>query len=166
MKEDVTKTEFIKLPVSSAPFLSNLYRFDELTTMQLYDVLQLRAEVFVVEQDCVYQDVDGNDTQALHLLIYDAKRLVAYARIFLPGVQDPQHAIIGRVVVRQAYRKEGLGKKLMNEAIAVLSEQGRTPSIKISAQSHLQNFYSALGFIATGKDYLEDGIPHSEMIRP
>ena len=98
--------------MSSAPFLSNIYRFDELTTMQLYDVLQLRAEVFVVEQDCVYQDADGNDTQALHLLIYAAKRLVAYARIFLPGVQDPQHAIIGRVVVRQAYRKEGLGKKI------------------------------------------------------
>ena len=152
--------------MSSVPYHICFLRFNELTTLQLYDLLQLRADVFVVEQDCVYQDVDGKDYQAHHLLIYDAKRLVAYSRIFLPGVQDPEHAIIGRVVVHQAYRKEGLGKRLMSESIAALSEQGRTPSIKISAQSHLQNFYSALGFIATGKDYLEDGIPHSEMIRP
>lgn len=142
------------------------YRFNMLTVQQACDVFQLRSEVFVVEQDCVYQDIDGQDANALHLLAYDdSETLVAYARIFEKGAKDPDYAWIGRVVVRQSYRKKRLGHELMKQAIGIIEKTHVHAPIKISAQSHLVRFYAALGFVATGKNYIEDGIPHSEMVR-
>lgn len=139
--------------------------FNKLTVHQAHDIFQLRAAVFVVEQDCVYQDIDGLDSVARHLLMYKNEQLVAYARLFNKGEQHKEYAVIGRVVVRQTYRSKGLGYQLIEKTITALSKEGKIPPIKISAQSHLKAFYENLGFVSTGNDYMEDGIPHSEMVR-
>lgn len=137
--------------------------FDELTTDELYALLQLRAEVFVVEQDCVYQDVDGKDQKAIHVLGYKDHDLVAYTRIFGPGDYFKQ-ASIGRVVVRQNERQHKYGYHLMQRSIAVVLNRFGEKTIKISAQTYLKAFYNNLGFSETGEQYLEDGIPHMAMI--
>ena len=162
---DVTKTELIKLPVTKVPYQCICLDYDKLTVQQLHDVFQLRAAVFVVEQQCVYQDIDGWDNKAQHLLIFEQQELVAYARLFARGIQHAEYAIIGRVVVSQTHRLKGLGHQLMEKAVTALSKKGKTPPVKISAQSHLKAFYEKHHFQATGKAYLEDGIPHIEMIR-
>ena len=138
--------------------------FEELTTKELYQILQLRAEVFVVEQDCVYQDVDTKDFSSLHILGFDKKHLAAYARIVKPGVTFKEMSI-GRVVVSPTHRGIRLGERLMLKSIQFVENKLGTQPIRISAQSHLQKFYSDLGFVFTGKKYLEDGIPHVEMLR-
>lgn len=134
--------------------------FDELTTTELYDLLQLRSEVFVVEQDCVYQDVDGKDQKAIHVLGYDAGHLAAYTRIFKAGDYFDMTSI-GRVVVSPKSRGLDYGKEVMKASIAFAKAEH---PIKISAQCYLKKFYNDLGFQETGKEYLEDGIPHMEMI--
>ncbi|GAA0872727.1 GNAT family N-acetyltransferase [Gangjinia marincola] len=140
------------------------YSFQDLSTQQVYDILQLRAEVFVVEQDCVYQDVDDKDQKALHVLGYDSQeKLIAYTRCFAPGEYFEQ-ASIGRVVVRKDQRSEGYGYDLMKYSIAQIQSNFYTTTIKISAQTYLHQFYTSLGFIPIGKEYLEDGIPHIAMI--
>lgn len=136
--------------------------FTELTIQQLYDILQLRAAVFVVEQNCVYQDIDGKDPVATHILGYEANTLVAYTRYFNPGDYFDQ-ASIGRVVVHTDYRKNDYGKKMMHASIAFAKANNHT-IIKISAQCYLDKFYSDLGFKSTGATYLEDGIPHQAMV--
>jgi ElaA protein len=142
------------------------YQFSELTPFQLYDLLALRAEVFVVEQDCVYQDLDGLDQQSLHLLTYNQKgKLVAYARILAAGLSYPDYASIGRVVTSPTVRGGGLGYELMRQAYQVLVDAYGAQAVKISAQAHLQGFYGKLGYIGTGQVYLEDGIPHRAMIK-
>jgi len=129
-------------------------------------MFQLRSEVFVVEQDCVYQDIDGLDPKANHLFVYDSENLVAYARLFDPNIFTPGKAVIGRVVVRETYRGMGLGHDLIRFCLEALKKGDKiSPPIKISAQKHLQKFYESHGFISTGKEYLEDGIPHCEMHR-
>jgi len=152
------------LLVTDSPYQFQKLVFGELTITQLHDIFQLRAAVFVVEQQCDYQDIDGWDKKAQHLLVYDQQILIAYARLFEKGAQNEKYAIIGRVVVRQTHRSKGLGHLLMQQAVASLSEKGEAPAIKISAQSHLKAFYETHGFVATGNEYLEDGIPHSEML--
>ncbi|MEZ5004392.1 MAG: GNAT family N-acetyltransferase [Chitinophagales bacterium] len=138
--------------------------FEELTNQELYDLLQLRAAVFVVEQDCAYQDLDGLDQRSLHLLGYHQKELVASARILPPQLKYPDAAAIGRVVTAISVRNKGIGKTLMQKAIAEARRMFPDVDIKISAQCYLDKFYKELGFKVISAVYLEDGIDHQEMI--
>lgn len=137
--------------------------FNQLNTTELYDLLQLRSEVFVVEQDCVYLDIDGKDTKALHVLGYKDNKLVAYTRIFKPGDYFKE-ASIGRVVVKDTQRQYGYGYNIMNASIKAINDHYNTFEIRISAQTYLKRFYNNLGFKEVGEEYLEDGIPHVNMI--
>mgnify|MGYP001343483671 FL=1 len=136
--------------------------FNELSLTELYNVLQLRSEVFVVEQNCVYQDVDGKDEKAIHLIGTFNNEIVAYVRIFKPGDYF-EAASIGRVVVKQSYRDRKWGYDLMQEAIEVTKTVLNETYITISAQLYLKKFYENLGFVQTSEMYLEDDIPHIEM---
>jgi ElaA protein len=144
--------------------ITKLKHFTQLNTTELYDLLQLRSEVFVVEQDCVYQDIDGKDEKALHILGYKNKKLVAYTRVFKPGDYF-EAASIGRVVVAVNERKNKFGYDIMIAAMEAVKKQFNTNEISISAQTYLKRFYNKLGFYETGEPYLEDGIPHIKMIR-
>jgi ElaA protein len=137
--------------------------FDALTTRELHDVLRLRAEVFVVEQDCAYQDIDGRDPDCLHILGQAGETLIAHARVVPPA--DPTSSVsIGRVVVAQAGRGTGVGRELMR--VAITEATARWPgTIHVSAQAYLVEFYRSLGFEQVGPGYLEDGIPHLGMDR-
>ena len=139
--------------------------FEELTTTELYAVLRLRSEVFVVEQECAYPDLDNSDQKALHLMGYDAEQeLVAYTRLFGPGIKYDQ-ASIGRVVTSKKARGTGAGRALMEKSIATVEARFGKGAIKIGAQQYLQKFYTSLGFVQSSEMYLEDKIPHIEMIR-
>lgn len=138
--------------------------FKELSTQELYDLLQLRSEVFVVEQNCVYQDIDGKDQKALHLLGYKNNVLVAYTRCFPPGVYFEEPAI-GRVLVRRSERMNSYGHEIMKASIEALEQRFPGTSIKLSAQTYLQAFYQSHDFQKSGEGYLEDGIPHIPMLR-
>jgi len=138
--------------------------FNELTLASLYEVLQLRAEVFVVEQNCPYQDVDGKDQKAIHILGYYKEQLVAYTRVFEPGYYF-DNASIGRVVVRENARQYGFGKDIMKASIAFIEDTLDLNTIELSAQTYLKKFYNDLGFQEIGEGYLEDDIPHIRMIK-
>ncbi|MBU2949676.1 GNAT family N-acetyltransferase [Tamlana agarivorans] len=138
--------------------------FEDLTTTELYKLLKLRSEVFVVEQDCVYQDIDGKDDKALHVLGYKGKKLVAYTRIFEPGYYF-EASSIGRVVVAKNEREHKYGYELMETSIEAIRIHFKETKIKISAQYHLKKFYNNLGFKEVGDTYLEDDIPHIAMFR-
>lgn len=138
--------------------------FFELTIHELHDLLQLRSQVFVVEQDCVYQDIDGKDHKALHIIGWLNTKVIAYTRCFAPGLYFPQ-AAIGRVVVDEKYRKDGYGHIIMKASIKAIETHYKTETIKLSAQTYLEHFYKTHGFKTTGTEYLEDGIPHIAMIR-
>lgn len=137
--------------------------FDQLTTTELHDILQLRSEVFVVEQDCVYQDIDGKDLKALHIIGEKDGKVVAYTRCFKPGIYFKE-AAIGRVVVPIDQRKYGYGHSIMKASVAAIKDNYQTDVIKLSAQTHLKKFYEAHGFTQIGEGYLEDGIPHIAMV--
>lgn len=137
-------------------------RFEALTAIELYNLLQLRSEVFVVEQNCPYQDVDNKDQIALHLIGEDNGETVAYARLFKPKDYF-EEASIGRVVVKPSYRDKKLGHILMREAIYFMKHQFGETKITISAQLYLKKFYESHGFIQTSETYLEDDIPHIKM---
>lgn len=141
--------------------------WSELTTDELYELLALRAEVFVVEQTCPFQDLDGLDRRegVWHLLGYQGELLAAYARIMAPGIGDESGAAIGRVVTSHKARGGGLGHKLISEAVKACEARWPTHSIWLGAQAHLQGFYSQHGFVAEGEGYLEDDIPHMGMRR-
>jgi ElaA protein len=139
-------------------------RFNELSTQELYELLQLRAEVFVVEQNCVYQDVDGKDQKALHVLGYFEDNLAAYTRIFNKGDYFEETSI-GRVVTSPKYRAMKFGHDLMQVSIDAVEENFNETAITISAQEHLEKFYNAHGFIKSSESYLEDDIPHIQMKR-
>ena len=139
--------------------------YDELGKAELYQLIQLRVEIFVVEQDCPYQDLDGKDPSAYHLMGKDDQgEIVAYTRLLAPGVSYPNYASIGRVVVSEKVRKFGFGKTLMRRSVDACKELFPIHDIKISAQTYLSRFYTELGFNAIGEEYLEDGIPHVAMI--
>lgn len=138
--------------------------FSELTTTELYQILQLRAEVFVVEQDCVYQDVDGKDQKSLHVFGFKNDKIVAYTRIFKPGDYF-DNASIGRVVIAASERKYGFGHDLMKASIKAVETYFKVDEITISAQKYLKKFYESHHFIQVGVEYLEDGIPHIRMDR-
>jgi ElaA protein len=137
-------------------------KFDELTAAELYAIMQLRNEVFVVEQDCVYQDADGKDPECYHLAGWDGKNLAAYTRIIPPGISYDQ-ASIGRVVTSPGYRGTGAGRLLMKESISKTFSLFNCNEIRIGAQVYLTKFYQSLGFIPGSEEYLEDDIPHIEM---
>ncbi len=138
--------------------------FNELTLNSLYEVLQLRAEVFVVEQNCPYQDVDGKDQKAMHILGYHKEQLVAYTRVFKPGYYF-DNASIGRVFVKENARQYGFGKDIMKASIAFIEDTLDLSTIELSAQTYLKKFYNDLGFKEIGEGYLEDDIPHIRMIK-
>ena len=135
----------------------------ELTNNELYDILQLRSEIFVVEQNCVYNDLDGLDKQAIHQFLKKDGEIVAYSRLLPPGTRFSEYSI-GRVVVKETERGTGLGIQMMEEAKNFILNEWKATSIKVSAQRYLQKFYENLGFKVVSDMYLEDGIPHYEML--
>jgi ElaA protein len=137
-------------------------RFNELSLTELYAMLELRSEVFVVEQNCVYQDIDGKDQRAIHLLGEINGVLVAYARLFRPNDYF-EEASIGRVIVKPSYRELKLGHELMTFAIKAIKDELGETKITISAQLYLKKFYQTHGFVPTSDMYLEDDIPHIQM---
>ena len=137
--------------------------FSELDTEDLYQILRLRSEVFVVEQDCVYQDIDNKDQNAIHLYYIENNQIVAYTRIFKAG-DYYENPCIGRVVVSKKNRGNDLGKKIMIDSMEYIKQNIKGEKIELSAQKYLDNFYKDLGFYKIGEDYLEDGIPHQRMI--
>ena len=141
----------------------NFKSFIELTASELYDILKLRSEVFVVEQHCVYLDTDDKDQSAYHFCGWLKGRLVAYTRILPPGISYPE-ASIGRVVTSPEFRKTGIGRTLMQKSIDIAFNQFNNPTIKIGAQVYLHEFYTTLGFKLSSEEYIEDGIPHIEML--
>ena len=138
--------------------------FDELTVYELYELLQLRSEIFVVEQDCVYQDLDSKDDKALHIIGKKDGKIVAYTRCFKSGIYF-EEASIGRVVVDAEYRKYGYGHDIMKASVNVIESHYNTSTIKLSGQTYLTKFYESHGFKQIGEGYLEDGIPHIAMIK-
>ena len=139
-------------------------KFNELTTHELYDIIQLRSEVFVVEQDCVYQDLDDKDKLAYHILGTLNNQIIAYARIFKSGDYFSEPSI-GRIVVKNEFRKHKYGYQLVLYSIQFIENNFKKSNIKISAQSYLVKFYNSLGFFQIGEEYLEDGIPHIKMVK-
>jgi ElaA protein len=136
--------------------------FEDLSIHELYDILRLRSEIFVVEQNCVYLDLDGKDKKGLHLLGEFEGKIVAYSRLFKPGISF-DNASIGRVVVDAHYRDRKWGHDLMREAIAGIQSHFGESKITIGAQLYLKKFYESHGFVQTSEMYLEDDIPHIEM---
>ena len=140
------------------------YKFNLLTPELLYQILTLRSEVFVLEQQCAYQDMDGLDRQSYHVLAKNQTGVFAYARILPPELHKDSHASIGRVVVAAHSRSGNWGKKLMQHAVKVCQNLYPNAPIEIAAQSYLTRFYHDLGFVNSGDFYLEDDIPHQTMI--
>jgi len=139
-------------------------KFNELTTNELYDCLKLRSDVFVIEQDCVYPDLDNKDKVAIHVLGKKDDKIVAYTRLFKPG-DCYLESSIGRVVVKKEERKYGFGHQLMDFSIQTINNYFKTSTIKIGAQKYLKKFYESHGFNQVGQEYLEDGIVHIHMIK-
>jgi ElaA protein len=137
--------------------------FNELTPVELYEIMKLRSEVFVVEQNCVFLDADDKDQIAFHFCGWDDKNLVAYVRL-LPPDSVYKEMSIGRVVTSPRYRKSGIGKKLMQQAIEMCYQLFGKDTIKIGAQLYLKKFYESFGFQQVEEMYFEDGIPHIHMI--
>lgn len=142
-----------------------LAAFDELSAAQLYQMLALRCEIFVVEQDCAYQDPDGLDLhpQTRHLNLWRGGQLLATARLLGPGAQAPGEVWIGRVAVARQARGQGLARELMRRAMAAAGECWPGRPLKLGAQAYVRDFYLSLGFVPLGPEYLEDGIPHQQM---
>ena len=137
-------------------------KWSEVSSEELYSVLRLRSEVFVVEQNCVYQDIDNKDQTAIHLLGYINKELIAYSRLFNEGDYFKETSF-GRAIIKKEKRGQGYGDELVKESLKTIKNYYGNKKIKISAQAHLKTFYSKHAFIAKGKEYLEDGIPHVSM---
>jgi ElaA protein len=140
-----------------------LKKFEELTVFELYAIIQLRNEVFVVEQNCPYQDADNKDLKAHHFMGWDGTTLVAYTRLIPPGISYTE-ASIGRVVSSPKYRGTGAGRRLMELSIENTLILFNCNTIKIGAQLYLKKFYESLGFTQSSEEYLEDNIPHIEML--
>lgn len=134
-------------------------RFSELTTDELYELLRLRSEIFVVEQDCVYQDLDLKDKRCIHLFGMENGEAVAGLRIIPAGISY-DYPSIGRLVVKETHRHNGYARKMMLEAIGIIKEELSGEKIRISGQAYLKNFYEGLGFVPVTDIYLEDGIEH------
>ena len=144
------------------PIIWKTKTFDELLTQELYQILRLRSEVFVVEQNCVYQDIDNKDQKALHLFGIVEGEIIAYSRLFKPGDYF-EFSSIGRVVVAEKHRDKNFGHELIDQSILEINRRFNVQNITISAQLYLKKFYESHGFVATSETYLEDDIPHIEM---
>ncbi len=139
--------------------------FNKLTVNELYDIMALRQKVFIIEQNCPYLDADGKDLFGMHLMGRDTEgELVAYTRLLPTGVSYPDYASIGRVVSSDKVRGKGVGKQLMHQSIQMMHKLFPNEPVKIGAQTYLLAFYTSLGFVSTGENYLEDDIPHTTMI--
>lgn len=138
--------------------------FEEFTVPELYNLLKARSEVFVVEQNCVYLDADGYDQQAIHVWAEEEGEILAYCRVFNKGIKYEETSL-GRVITTEKGRGRSLGKQLIKYAVETIENRYHTSEVRISAQDYLLRFYSEFGFVDTGKKYLEDDIPHTEMIR-
>lgn len=138
--------------------------FNELTPHQLYEIIKLRNEVFVVEQNCVFQDADDKDQLSFHFMQWAGNDLAGYTRLLKPGLAYEQMSI-GRVVTSPKYRRTGAGKELMAASIKKCYELFGNGHIKIGAQLYLKKFYESFEFVQAGEGYLEDGIPHIHMIK-
>ena len=146
------------------PIQFKIKSFNDLSVYELYEILQLRSEVFVVEQNCVYQDIDNKDQKALHLIGAINGKIIAYSRLFSAGDYFDL-ASVGRVVIAADYRDKKWGHLLVQEAILAIKTHFGSTKIKISAQLYLKKFYETNGFVATSEVYLEDNIEHLEMVR-
>ena len=142
---------------------SIIKKFSELSAEEIYNILKLRSEVFVVEQNCVYQDIDEKDQKAIHLFIEKNSEIIAYTRIFKKGDYYEENPSIGRVVVSKKERGKNLGKEIMKKSIYYIKENMDEKKIELSAQKYLDKFYKELQFYSEGEEYLEDGIPHQRM---
>ena len=138
-------------------------KFDELTNKELYEILQMRSKIFVVEQNCPYLDADGVDLNSYHVMLKDGEELVAYLRVIEKGARL-EEVSIGRVITLKTRRREGLGSIIMREGLKVAKEKFGAKKIKIGAQVQAQPFYESLGFRVCSEHYMEDGIPHVYMV--
>ncbi|MGL5415363.1 MAG: GNAT family N-acetyltransferase [Clostridium sp.] len=138
-------------------------KFNDLTTEELYKILGLRNEIFIIEQDCIYLDCDNKDFKAYHLFLEEKDEVIAYLRILEKGVSFDEIGI-GRVSVKKRYRGKGISRELMLKGIHFIENNLNEDTIKIQAQAYLLKFYSSLGFKQISKEYLEDGIPHIDMM--
>jgi len=138
-------------------------RFYQLNNLELYNILQLRNQVFVIEQNCIYQDADGKDEIAKHIFLKNGHRIVTYLRVLRAGDYF-ENSSIGRIVTHPAYRRQGYATQAIFKAIDMICVGWQERYIEISAQTYLTNYYTRLGFKKTGEEYLEDGIPHIRML--
>lgn len=138
--------------------------FEELTNSELYRILQLRSAVFVVEQNCVYQDIDGYDIEAAHLFVKKGEDIIACSRLLPAGTVYKEEASFGRIVVDLDERKGGFGRDLVSKSLDVLIKDWKETRIKIQAQVYIKHFYRSFGFKEVSEAYLEDGIPHVDML--
>ena len=138
-------------------------RFNELSVEEIYQILKVRADVFIIEQKCIYKDIDGKDEKAMHVMGKNNNEIIAYTRI-LEGGEDYDFPSISRVVVKKENRGKERGRKIMKESIKYIVEELKEKTIVLAAQKYLEKFYRELGFIAEGEEYLEDEIPHQKMI--
>lgn len=140
--------------------------FDDLDLRTLYELLALRTSVFCVEQNCPYQDIDGKDPLAWHVLVHRQGELAGTARVLMPGESYPDASSVGRVANRADLRGQKIGQVLMDAAVKACELRFPEYPIRIGAQRYLSGFYSQFGFVQSGPDYLEDGIVHVPMIKP
>ena len=140
-----------------------LKSFEELSKEELYAILRARSEIFIVEQDCVYHDLDNRDQDCLHLYYEDDDGIAAYCRILRPGLAYPDASSIGRVITVK--RKTGLGIKIFQEAVHIAQEKYPEHDIRILAQSQAIGFYKKSGFQTLGQEFIHEGLPHTEMIK-
>ncbi|OCA86197.1 GNAT family N-acetyltransferase [Pradoshia sp. D12] len=140
-----------------------LKKFDELTNIELYNILKERTLVFVVEQNCPYPEVDGKDPFSYHLFKEDNGEIVAYLRIVPAGIAY-QETSIGRVIVKKEYRGEGIAGELLKKGLDFIQNELKETKVKIQAQDYLRKFYTSFGFQPISETYLEDNIPHVDMI--
>ena len=139
--------------------------FDALSPHELYSIIRLRNEVFVVEQNCIFQDADNKDQKCFHLVGYAGNELAAYARLVPAGISYPKYISIGRVITSPQYRRSGIGKALMQQAVEQCYSLFNRQPIKIGAQLYLKTFYESFGFQQVGDVYDEDGIDHIHMVK-
>jgi len=141
---------------------TTIKRFDELTPFEIYDILFLRTEIFIVEQDCIYADCDGKDKKAYHLRITEDERLIAYCRILDKGVNFDEISL-GRFAVHPDYRSKGIAKNMLKEAMAFIKAELNALSVKLSAQAYIMELYASYGFKPLSEPYDDDGIVHVDM---
>ena len=137
-------------------------RFDDLTTFEIYDILALRTEIFIVEQDCIYADCDGKDKNAYHLCMLENNKIIAYCRILDKGINFDEVSL-GRFAVQKKYRSNGLAKKMLGEVMDFIKNELKVPAVKLSAQQYIMRLYTSYGFIPIGEPYDDDSIIHVDM---